>query len=1145
MPYCPPQTTAQVHLQFPQAQQTVNPFTGLLFPAIPGLTCPGELQDKVAVAADQQTGLSFEELCLMQASGKFVLTGGAGSGISTLLAAIAAAKIFSGTSPQDVLVLTANSRGTTVVRDLLDQALVTISYQAAASPVRTVHSQAFAVVRAATTSGGGAMPRLLSGAEHDLIVRELLQEEAQKGAAQSTWPEEVHGALGMVGFARQLRDFMLRAVEMSLTGADLITLGEKYQRPLWSAAGKFLQEFRQIMNLDGEVRQLFAAEILNLALNFLDPAHPLAEKLLQEFSPKVLLVDDVQHFDPVSLRFVAALAARAQLVVYAGDPNQSIYKFRGADPESIADLPRDCTIELTGSFRQPAFAAYSVDHPSTLTGALADQLRRAHLIDGVAWEEMAVVVRAAGSLPPLRRALMAAGVPVTEAGGTTVLAENDLVAAILTVVALSDPEVQQRQITADALTRLICSPLAGATPLRLRRLLRSIRKVSRTLGETAPALQIVAKLLEVELVDVRHSIGTTNPIAPAARLARLEEQDPDSAVLIRKLQAVLAAGRQARRDKVSVEQTLWEIWDTTGLATKWQNAALQGGVPGAYADQQLDAMMHLFDVAGDYSERYPHQDVAAFAAHVTSLELETGMRDRGTGAVAQVALLTAHSTTSLEWRRVFVLDLQQGTWPDLVIPGTLFDQQELVDLIQHDITPGTPVSHLQERYQEERRLLHVALSRAKEQAVLFAINDPHGDEVFEPSPLLAQAASTYGFSVQQGYEPAAAAVGQPAVAGAESQLEPQDLTELAGWLAAMPGSRLISAENHVATLRRAVCATELPLPVRQQAARQLARMMKAAADLPTMPFMVDPGDWAGVLPPTPTVRLATQPVLSPSNIAALEGCMFHALYRNLAETHDYGARARGTLIHALAEAWTNLGDQAPNWRELLLTAAKATAAKIDQDQPQYLAAQLTADLVAGMNNTLQFLEQHAGIAAAAEAKMERIWAKHVASPVQIHGRIDRLEQTETGELAIYDFKTGKNAKSKQKVAADKQLLLYQYAVINAQLNQEAVSKAGLKTWELLEKPRSAPAPKTAGASLVYPLAGKTFKQVTQPPLAEETIVQMDQALADLSDQLDEALASGKIPVAISTGDLCSRCELINICPLHGRGESILATPQQS
>src|SRR5262249_52444089 len=69
---------------------------------------------------------------------------------------------------------------------------------------------------------------------------------------------------------------------------------------------------------------------------------------------------------------------------------------------TVADGPRG-----TGAVRLLRSAAAPA-------AGVADQLRRAHLMDGVPWSQMAVLVRSTvRSLPALRRALLAAGVPVT------------------------------------------------------------------------------------------------------------------------------------------------------------------------------------------------------------------------------------------------------------------------------------------------------------------------------------------------------------------------------------------------------------------------------------------------------------------------------------------------------------------------------------------------------------------------------------------------------------------------------------------------------------------------------------------------------------------------------------------------------------
>ena len=159
----------------------------------------------------------------------------------------------------------------------------------------------------------------------------------------------------------------------------------------------------------------------------------------------LLLVDDAQHLDPQAApRLIRVLAAGAELALIAGDPNQAVFGFRGGEPAGLLteDGP---SVTLTVSHRcarpsRARSAALRADCPAAASGRhidgtgadggsvtvrlaasahaeaamIADALRRAHLIDGVAWSRMlAVIVRSvprAGSRLP--RALAAAGVPV-------------------------------------------------------------------------------------------------------------------------------------------------------------------------------------------------------------------------------------------------------------------------------------------------------------------------------------------------------------------------------------------------------------------------------------------------------------------------------------------------------------------------------------------------------------------------------------------------------------------------------------------------------------------------------------------------------------------------------------------------------------
>ena len=83
----------------------------------------------------------------------------------------------------------------------------------------TFHSYAYALLRREAVLADEAPPRLLSGPEHLLEVRRLLQGEVADGARD--WPSRLHETLKTRGFAEELRDFILRAAERGLGPGEL------------------------------------------------------------------------------------------------------------------------------------------------------------------------------------------------------------------------------------------------------------------------------------------------------------------------------------------------------------------------------------------------------------------------------------------------------------------------------------------------------------------------------------------------------------------------------------------------------------------------------------------------------------------------------------------------------------------------------------------------------------------------------------------------------------------------------------------------------------------------------------------------------------------------------------------------------------
>src|SRR6185503_7868752 len=161
---------------------------------------------------------------------------------------------------------------------------------------RTFHSYAFGILRMAAMDGGAPPPRLLSGPEQDLVLRELIDGDLERGS--HAWPVELRPALRTRGFAAELRDLLLRAVERGPTGPQLAELGRRQRRPDWVAAGSLLQQYLDVTAL----------------------AHAGA-------------------WDPAQADLLGLIGEGADEIVVVGDPDQSIYAFRGADASAVRDMP--------------------------------------------------------------------------------------------------------------------------------------------------------------------------------------------------------------------------------------------------------------------------------------------------------------------------------------------------------------------------------------------------------------------------------------------------------------------------------------------------------------------------------------------------------------------------------------------------------------------------------------------------------------------------------------------------------------------------------------------------------------------------------------------------------------------------------------
>ncbi len=398
---------------------------------------------------------------LEHAGGPLLVLAGPGTGKTTTLVETAVARVRAGVAVEHILMVTFSRRAAAEMRERVTGRLNTTVREPIA---RTVHSYAFGVLRMAAFANRHPTPRLLAAAEQDVVIRDLLMHSGIE------WPTALRPALRTDGFATQLRDLLMRAIERGLDARQLHELGVRRGRPDWVAAAAFLREYQAVTVLR-DPSGYDPAELIRAALNELQ-ANPqlLADERARR---RHILVDEYQDIDPAQAELLALIGDGAAELILVGDPDQSIYAFRGADQGAIREVDerfghgapvptialstarRSGPVLLAGSRRIAALLPGRRDQrelvadarlppgestvgvfrtASEEAGYVAGELRRAHL-DGLPWSRMAVLVRStASTLGPLRRAMITAGVPVTVRGADLPLADQPAAAMLLDVL---------------------------------------------------------------------------------------------------------------------------------------------------------------------------------------------------------------------------------------------------------------------------------------------------------------------------------------------------------------------------------------------------------------------------------------------------------------------------------------------------------------------------------------------------------------------------------------------------------------------------------------------------------------------------------------------------------------------------------------
>jgi superfamily I DNA/RNA helicase/RecB family exonuclease len=1021
---------------------------------------------------------------LLGAGGPLLVLAGPGTGKTTTLVEAVVGRVRAGDPLDRLLVLTFSRRAAAELRSRITARLDVTTREPAAA---TLHGYAWALYRRDRAARGLPPPRLLTGPERELEVRRLLAGDADDDPTR--WPVGLRPALRTSGFARELTDFLDRACERGLDPDRLATLAAAAGREEWVAAAGFWRRADEAAALDPSGPAVGYPELLRRAAELIATGELGA---IERAARRAVFVDEYQDTDPAQQRLLFALAGDGRDLCVVGDPDQSIYAFRGAEPAGLVEFPerfrrRDggpaAVLSLrasrrlggellvasrrvaarlpagpgSGRHRQLVGAGDGVAgrvevllarSPTAEAELIADLLRRAHLLDGVPWSAMAVLVRSARrSLPRLRRALTGAGVPVTVAADEVPLAGEPVVRALLGVVRAA---LRPASLDETVAGELLAGPLVGADPLLLRRVRRAVPSLAGAVRDPGLPDQLPADLAR-----------------PLLRLRRL---------------TAAAADPDRRPDEL-----LWAVWSATGLAEVWERQALSGADPDAAraADRALDAVVGLFDAAARFAERLPRAGALLFVDELAAQEVPAELPGARPGRGAGVVLCTAHRAKGLEWDVVVVAGVEEGTWPDLRAGGgSLLDAAALAEAVTARVPVGGPLrgavgaaertaSRVAAELAEERRLFYVAVTRARQR---LAVTAAAGEESEPPSRFLDELL------------PGSTAV------------------------PCRPGRPPFTLPGLVADLRAHAVDPRASAGLRRAAAGQLARLAAAGVR------GAAPDEWywvPGWSDDRPLADAGTLVRVSPSAVEGFDRCALRWFFERVAGAgrEPGAAQTLGELLHAVAAtvgAARVGGGAAP--------AEAALAARLDELWPQlelgprWFAARQREQVGAALRRFLAWQQEPGRQLVAVEKDFEVRTGQAVIS-----GRVDRLERDAAGRGVVVDLKTGQSRPASDELDGHPQLGIYQLAVQLGAFAPDGITEPG-------------------GAELVqigrggFPDRARVQAQV---PLSDDPDPDWPQRLVG---RVATAMAGGVFPATVC--DACFSCPVQAACPAQPGGQLV-------
>jgi DNA helicase-2/ATP-dependent DNA helicase PcrA len=620
---------------------------------------------------DPLTGLNPEQRdAVLHIDGPLLILAGAGSGKTRVIAQRIAYLLSEGYAQHDeILAVTFTNKAAEEMRTRVE-ALVGTSLTG--SWISTFHALCARLLRREATAIG--LPR--DFVIYDSSDQVALVKQALKDLHIDDSVVQPRMALAKISHAKN-----------TMSGPDY------FKSAGWSQRGeqlaKVYEKYTQGLKDNGA---LDFDDLLLKAVELLDKAPHVREKYAERF--RFVMVDEYQDTNRPQYHLIQRFSERHRNLAVVGDPDQSIYRWRGADLRNILDFEHDFPeakiVKLERNYRSTQIildAATAVisqnrnrkekrlwterqggDAIKYFRGS--DELEEADFITRTAHSgitaapdcTVAVLYRTNAQSRVIEDSLMRAGLAYRIVGGVRFYERKEIKDSLAYLKLLMNPHDDV------SLRRVVNVPPRGIG----KGVMDAIDRVS---AEEAPPLLLASGIA----VPAPNSLWTKLSRAVDERLV-----PPRALTSLRTFRDLIVnLSAIARKDPLSI--TLGKVLDQTGYLQDLREDRSEE------SEGRIENLMELVSASREYEGREPEASLGGFTDKLSLLSEV----DEGQGSVdARIWLMTLHAAKGLEFPTVIMTGLEEGVFPH----SRAFEEED--------------------EMAEERRLCYVGMTRARSQLVL-------------------------------------------------------------------------------------------------------------------------------------------------------------------------------------------------------------------------------------------------------------------------------------------------------------------------------------------------------------------------------------------------------------------------------------------